>query len=108
MNENLLNVIVLAIPVLGAIVTYFVVPFLKAKIGNENLITISKWIVYAVKAAEIIFAGEKQGVDKKEYVIDFIANFLNKKKIVITEEQLEVLIEATVKQMNDGKVIEAK
>lgn len=103
MNENIFNVIVLLIPVFGAIITGFVVPYLKAKIGNEKLITIAKWVAYAVKAAEMIFTAEKAGVDKKKYVIDFIKKLFNKKKTVITDEQLDVLIEATVAEMNKNK-----
>jgi hypothetical protein len=108
MNENLLNIIVLCIPVLGAIITGFLLPLLKAKVGTENLATIVKWVTYAVKCAELIFVGEKQGADKKQYVIDFIVNMFNKKKTVITKEQLEILIEAAVKEMNDTKIVEAK
>jgi LL-H family phage holin len=103
MNENLFNVLILVIPILGAIITGFVIPLLKAKLGTEKLATITTWVTYAVKCAEMIFLGDKQGEEKKQYVIDFLTNMFNKKKVVITEEQLEVLIEAAVKELNLAK-----
>jgi hypothetical protein len=105
MNENLFNIITLLIPVLATIITGFVVPLIKAKINDEQLATIVKWVTYAVKCAEMIFTAEKQGVEKKAYVIDFINGLFNKKKTVITKEQIEVLIESAVKELNDSKVI---
>ena len=103
MNENLLSIILLLVPVFGAIITKYIIPLIKAKVGNENLATIVKWITYAVKCAEMIFEGEKQGQNKKEYVVNFITDMFNKKKVVITKEQLEVLIEAAVKELKSGE-----
>lgn len=104
MDERIFNIILLLIPILGAIITGYIIPFIKAKVGEQNLATITKWIGYAVKAAEMIFREEKQGVEKKEYVVNFINKLFNKTKVVITREQIEVLIEAAVKEMNDSKV----
>ena len=104
MNETLFNIILLLLPVLAAIITGYVIPLIKAKVGEEKLSTITKWIVYAVKCAEMIFKEEKQGAEKKQYVIDFIDNLFNKKKTIITKEQIEVLVEAAVKEMNDSKL----
>lgn len=103
MNENLFKIIIALIPIIGTIITGFVVPLLKAKLGNEKLTTISTWATYAVKCAEMIFVGEKQGEEKKQYVVNFLVDIFNKKKIVITEEQLNVLIEAAVKELNANK-----
>jgi len=104
MNETLFNIILLLVPVLATVITVYIVPLIKAKVGDENLATIVKWVTYAVKCAEMIFTQEKQGEEKKQYVIDFIDGLFNKKKVVITKEQIEVLIEAAVKEINDAKV----
>ena len=103
MNENLYKVIIAIIPVLGAIITGFVIPLLKAKIGNEKLTTISTWVTHAVRCAEMIFLGDKQGEEKKQYAIQLLTDMFNKNKVIITDEQLKVLIESAVKEMNDTK-----
>jgi len=103
MNENLFKIIIALIPIIGIIITGFVIPLLMAKLGNEKLTTISTWATYAVKCAEMIFIGEKQGEEKKQYVFDFLMDMFNKKKIVITKEQLNVLIEAAVKELKANR-----
>ena len=103
MNEVLFKIIVLLIPVLGVIITGFVVPFVKAKIDAETLNKIIKWTGYAVKGAEMIYKESGQGVLKKDYVIRFLCNMFNKNKVVITNEQLEILIESAVQELNQNK-----
>lgn len=99
MNENVFNVILALIPVLGAIVTGFVIPFIKEKIDADKLAKYKYWASLAVRAAEMLWTNSGCGKDKKQYVIDFLNNMFNKKKTVITEQQLEILVESAVKQM---------
>ena len=103
MNEVLFKIIVLLIPVLGVIITGFVIPFVKAKIDAETLNKIVKWTGYAVKGAEMIYNEAGKGKLKKEYVVNFLTNMFNKKKVVITYEQMDVLIEAAVQELNKNR-----
>ena len=41
------------------------------------------------------------GAEKKEYVVKFLTEQFNKNKVVITEEQMNILIESCVKQMKE-------
>lgn len=106
MDERLFQVILTLIPVLGAIVTYFIVPFLKTKIGNEKFVQYKEWAILGVRAAEMIWRETGHGADKKAYVVDFLNDLFNKNKVVITEEQINVLIESTVQEINKDKVKE--
>lgn len=99
MDEKLFSIILALIPVLGTILTAYIIPFIKEKIGNEKLSKYEYWVDIAVKAAEMIWTETGHGADKKKYVVEFINNMFNSKKIVITEEQINVLIEASVKQL---------
>lgn len=99
MKENVFELILAIIPVLAVIITGFVVPFIKEKIGSEKLAKYEYWVKMAVKAAEMLFTNSGSGADKKMYVTSFLNNMFNKNKVVITEEQIEILIEAAVKQM---------
>lgn len=102
-SDNNFNLILTLIPLALSLITGFIIPWLKSRIKNEKLQLMVKWVNYAVKGAELVFNGSKQGEAKKQYVVDFINKLFNDKKIVITEEQINVLIECAVKELNDLK-----
>ena len=99
MDERLFQIILAVIPVLGTVLTVYIIPIIKSKIGNENLAKYEYWASLAVKAAEMLWVETGHGEDKKQYVVDFLNNMFNKNKIVITEQQIEILVESAVKQM---------
>jgi LL-H family phage holin len=99
MNEVLFKIILGLISILGIIITSVVVPYIKEKLGNEKLAKYEYWVSMAVGAAEMIFKEQGMGKTKKEYVVNFLKDMFNKNKIVITNEQLEILVESAVKQM---------
>lgn len=100
MNENLLTIILAIIPVLTTIITTVVVPLILSKISAEKLALIIKWVGRGVQAAEMLFPEAKSGEAKKEYVINFIDRMFNKRKVIITREQIEVIIESIVAEIN--------
>lgn len=99
MDERLFQIILMLIPILGAIITGFIIPFIKEKIGAEKLAKYEYWASLAVKAAEMIWTESGSGKDKKKYVVDFLNEMFNKNKVMITEQQIEILVESAVKQM---------
>ena len=91
MDFNITDLIIrIIIPLLGAIITYYIVPLLKEK-------NLYNQVEIAVKAAEQIF-GANTGEQKFEYVKNWI-----KDKFKITDEELKVIIEAAVYEMNEVK-----
>lgn len=104
MDDNLFKIILGIISLLGAIITGIIVPYVKEKIGSEKLAKYEYWTNYAVKAAEMIFSEKGMGETKKEYVVNFLNEMFNKKKVVITPEQIEILIEAAVKTMKTNEI----
>ena len=105
MDNRLLELIVALIGVLGVVITRYVIPYIKANIKTETLAHIEGYVVLAVRAAEMIFAEKGMGEKKKEYVINFLTEQFNKDKIVVTDAQIQVLIEAAVAQLNLDKVV---
>lgn len=99
MNETLFQIILGVISILGTILTSIIVPYIKEKIGNEKLTKYEYWASMAVECAEMIFNEQGMGETKKEYVVNFLNQMFNKNKVVITEEQIEILVESAVKQM---------
>ena len=99
MDDNIFKIVLALISILGTVLTSVVIPYIKEKIGNEKLAKYEEWVTLAVQSAEMIFKGQGMGESKKEYVVNFLNEMFNKNKVVITSEQLEVLIEAAVKSM---------
>lgn len=102
MDDRLFQIILLLVPVLGAIITGYIIPLIKSNISANQLDEIIRWIGKAVAAAEVLFNVPKSGEEKREYVINFIDKMFNAKKEVITKDQIRILLEAAVKQMNDN------
>lgn len=79
------------ITIISLILTGFVLPFVRQKIGEQKTETLKKWVSVAVQAAEQIY-GSKTGQEKKEYVVSFLLS----KGIVFDIDEIEALLEAEV------------
>ena len=88
-----------AIALLVAIITYFVVPFIKSKTNESQQQTLEYWIKAAVRYAEQIYKDkEKMGALKKEEVLAFLD-----KLGLLDEDSKEMIdkkIEAEVYSLN--------
>ena len=98
-NIDLTPIFTAIIALIGAIITYFVIPVLKGKISADNWKDIVKWVKIAVAAAEQMKAAGIITVPKKDYVL----SFLKDKGITITDQELNALIEAAVYETNKTK-----
>lgn len=110
MNEIIFEIIKVVVMVAALVITRYLVPWLKGKIGADKLDAAEKWTRYAVlKAQQVLW--EKDGQDRKAYVTEFLKEILIANNVALSNEQLDVLIEAAVKQMkieeNAGVLIEA-
>ncbi len=100
-NEAIVQIGTILIALIGAIITYIIIPYIKSKTTGEQFRNIEYWVKVAVSAAEQIFNQPGMGEKKKRYVI----NFLQDLGIKITIEQLEILIEAAVHEINKNKLL---
>jgi len=98
-NIDLTPIFTALIALIGAIITYFVIPVLKGKISANNWNEIVKWIKIAVNAAEQMKAAGIITGPKKDFVITFLKN----EGITITDQELDALIEAAVFEINKTK-----
>lgn len=110
MDEIIFEVIKLVVMVAALVVARYLVPWIKDKIGADKLAQIEKWTKYAVEMAQQVHWTET-GEDKKAIVTEFLRGILTAKNIALSDEQLDVLIEAAVNEMkiaeNAGISIEA-
>lgn len=102
MNDNLSNTLLGILPLIGAVVTYFIVPYMRTSIDAAKLQQYKEWAALAVKAAELLWKETGRGDDKKAYVANFLNRMFNSRTSVITQEQIDILIESAVKQMEDA------
>lgn len=75
-----------------AVITAFVIPWLKGKIDADKLKQIKLWVTVAVEAAEQLYNGTGRGEEKKAYVV----KFLQEKGFTLDPDSLDKLIEAAV------------
>ena len=83
------------IALISALVSAFLIPWIKTKIDADKLQTIRTYVEIGVKAAEQLYAAT-DGAEKKAYVI----NFLAEKGIKFDSEIVDKLIEAAVLQLH--------
>lgn len=85
------QIITAVLALLSALVTAFVIPWLKERIGAERLATWQQYVEIAVRAAEQLYSAT-QGEEKKAYVVQYLAG----KGIQFDTETVDKMIEATV------------
>ena len=98
MNIDL--IIKVIIPILGAIITYLIYPFVKANTTEKQREDIEFWVKKGVHAAEQLEKAGKITLPKKIYVVEYIQD----KGFDITEDDLNNMIEAIVYELNIEKL----
>ncbi len=100
-NINLTPIIEAVIALISVIFTVYILPKLRAylqeKLSAEQRKTLAEVVGVAVKAAEKLY-GSKMGVEKKQYVL----NYLENKGIQFDIEEVENLIESFVYELSGG------
>ena len=85
----------------AAIITTFVVPYIKSKTTKEQQTQINEWVRIAVAAAEQVYEGPGKGDEKKAYVLTWLSNH----GISIDEDKLDAMIEAAVYELTNTGLI---
>lgn len=105
MREIILEALKLTIMIATLLITRYAIPWFKAKTDNAVMQALIDWIGQAVMAAEQTHAAGS-GPEKKQIVTEFIKRMLIQKNISLSDEEIEMLIEAAVRQMkiDDGTI----
>lgn len=98
MQFDITSIVEAVAALIAAIITAFVVPYIKSRTTTNQQQQINAWVRIAVTAAEQIYAGSGRGEEKKAYVIDW----LRKHGVTVDESKLDALIEAAVFELNKG------
>ncbi len=84
-----------AITLATALITAFLIPYIKSRTTTEQQAQIKAWARIAVSAAEQIYTGPGRGTEKKEYV----QHFLQSKGYKMDFDTLDTLIESEVSRL---------
>lgn len=100
MRDIVLELLKLTIMIATMLITRYAIPWIKAKTENETMHALIDWAVQAVLAAEQCHQSES-GPERKAIVTKFIKQILEQKNIALSDEEIDVMIEAAVKQMHN-------
>lgn len=91
------------ITIIIALVSYFVIPWIKNKVGIEKWNFISDKVEKAVRAAKQLFSDSPEDNEKKkEYVVNYVTKVVNNMNINVTSEDMEVLIEGIYENIKNN------
>lgn len=100
MNEGIVQIILAIIALLGTVITAIVAPYFRKKYSREQRQEIYEYVDIAVKTAEqILKKHDPTGKLRKEFVL----KRLNDKGFKLTENDLNMMIEAAVLELNLAK-----
>ncbi len=102
MRDIILEALKLTIMIATMLITRYAIPWLKARTQNETMQILIDWAAQAVLAAEQTHQAGS-GAERKAIVTKFIRQILEQKNIALSDEEIDVMIEAAVKQMNEAK-----
>ena len=94
MTIDLTQIILAVIALISAVLTGFVIPWLKTKLTDHQYDTLATLVRVGVFAAEQLFTSD-MWKEKKEYVVNLLLE--NGDKVDITA--VDALIEATVREL---------
>lgn len=95
---DLTNLFEAIIALIVAIITTFLIPWLKTKVSAEKLLELQKWVTIAVQAAEMMYTDSGMGDLKKRYVEEFLIS----KGFKLDYDTLNNLIESAVLELKKG------
>jgi hypothetical protein len=78
------------------LLSVFVIPVIKNKVGEQNMTSFLKWVDIAVAAAEQIY--ESVDGEKKK---DFVLSYLIEKGYDVDEAELDMIVEAAVNRLHN-------
>lgn len=100
MNGILYEILKAFVVLVLILLTRYAIPYLKQIVENSKYEWVVKWAEVAVKSTEQTIFGDKKGPERKAIVTRFIKKMLMQKNISISDEQLNIIIEAAVFAMN--------
>ena len=100
-TQTFMTIALSIISIAGALVSAYLIPWIKNNISAKDMETIVFWVRFAVRCADQLFTPE-QWQEKKKYVTAYIIDMAKKIGINLTEQDINVLIESAVNEIHHG------
>ena len=105
MNKDIVMTIALALVSIASVcITRYLIPWIRANMSAKDLEKLTYWVRFAVRCADQLFTPE-EWQQKKEYVLSYIISMAAKIGLDLTEQDINVLIEAAVNEIHHGGAI---
>ena len=105
MNETILEILEYGIGIVVIVIARYLIPWIRQELKKEEYAQkidkveyFAQWVRDAVYCAQQLF-WESSGEDRKAFVESFLMDIIQRENIPVTAEQLDILIEAAVRQM---------
>lgn len=95
MVVDLTEIVKAVITLILALISAYLVPYIKTKVDAGKFEKIKAWVKVAVEAAEMIYVGTGRGEEKKAYVLEF----LKSKGFTLDMTSIDNLIESAVLEL---------
>ena len=92
---NITEILEAIVYIIMVMLSLFVIPAIKNKVGTQNMEEFLRWVDIAVAAAEQLY-NSTDGPKKKNYVL----NYLTTKGFVVDDAELDLAIEAAVNRLH--------
>ena len=101
MNTDITPIVEAVIALVSAVITVFLIPYLKTKLAEAQRKRIKEYIDTAVMAAEKLFPsvdGEKLGEEKLQYVAEYLKSKGIEFDVEDVYDDIRIMIESAVKE----------
>lgn len=108
MDEMIIrNIIEIIVAVLVLLISRYVIPYVRQKLGNAKFEELKKWAEIFVSAAEKTILGEGDEVNeaRRNQVMAQIAEQANKLGIKVTADQVRAILESALAELKNAGVI---
>jgi hypothetical protein len=94
------EVLQIVVSVAAALITAFLLPWLKAKIGEESWARLVEVVRVAVRAAEKAYEDEENNLVRQTAKYEYVLSFLAEKGIDLSESELDALVNSAVQELD--------
>lgn len=108
MSEEMIKIIVeCVLGIIGVLISAYVIPWLKTRIGADKLNVLEQFVEACVRAAEQMYTPEDWKL-KKDYVTRMVVEKATDLGLGLNEAQIDAIIEGVVNYVKHNKVNEVK
>lgn len=98
-SDMYVKVILGIISIISALISAYVIPYLKQSKNMKEFAMLNDFIVNMVRSANQLYTPEEYK-EKKQYVLELVTRYANEKtSLGFTEEQIDAIIEGIVKEV---------